>query len=202
MKLFYSANSPYARIARIAAFECGVDFEPVLLESQQLRHPDNPVLAYNCTGRIPTIVDGDTVVTESRACSRYLESVGNGNQLFAYAGDWQAEQMENTAMSFLDGCALWTREYRRPEEKQFDWLVDVERDRAERSLAWFNAQPAIQNNETPWDFAHITLAVGIEYQDFRSLSPDWQDRHGAVADWLAAQLERPGMKAHPMVQGA
>jgi glutathione S-transferase len=202
MKIFYSANSPYARIARIAAQTCAVDYDGVLLTASELRTPTNPVLAHNVTGRIPTLVDADTVVTETRAVCRYLESVGDGTKIFAYSGDWPAEQLENAAMSFLDGCALWTREYRRPEDKQFDGLCDVERDRAERGLDWFNAHPDIQSLNSPWDFAHIVLAVAIEYMDFRALITDWREGHDALVTWHNAQMQRPSMQANPMVPGA
>lgn len=197
MKIFYTATSPYARIARIAADICGVGFDGVELEADQLRSADNPVLEFNCTGRVPTLVDGDVVITETRAVCRYLESIGNGTALFGYAGDWTAERFENTAMSLLDGCALWTREYRRPEDKQFPWLCDVERQRAEACLDWFNDLPAIRAGDTPWDFAHLVLAVAIDYQMLRGLIPDWRDGRDALAAWHAAQTERPVMRANP-----
>jgi glutathione S-transferase len=202
MKIYFTVNSPYARIARIAAHTCAVDFDGIQLTASDLRNNANPVLAHNATGRIPTLLDGDTVVTESRAVCRYLESVGDGTKIFAYSGDWPAEQMENTAMSHLDGCALWTREYRRPEYKQFDGLCNIERERAINCLDWFNAHPDIQSSNSPWDFAHIVLAVAIEYMDFRDLITDWRDGRDQLAAWQSAQMQRPSMQANPMVPGA
>ncbi len=190
MKLFYSGTSPYARIARISAGVCDVDHAGGHIASAQLRTDENPVLQYNCTGRVPTLVDGDTIVTETRAVCRYLEHVGNGAKLFAYAGEWPAEQFENTAMSLLDGCALWAREYRRDEALQSDWLVGVERNRANRCLDWFEAQPGIQSGDAPWDFAHIVLFAALDYQELRGLLPDWRDTRPNLANWHAAQLQR------------
>ena len=78
MKLFYTPTSPYARIARIFALESNLKYTDECIDPNVLRTPDNPVLRYNCTGRIPTLVSGDTVVTETRSICRYMQSAGNG----------------------------------------------------------------------------------------------------------------------------
>jgi glutathione S-transferase len=195
MIIFHTGTSPYARIARVCAHECGVTHAGGHLGPGLLRTEDNPILQYSPVGRIPTLVDGDVVVTETRAVCRYLERVGDGYELFAYAGDWTAERQENTAMSFLDGCMLWAREKRRDPALQSDWLVGVERARATRTLAWFEAQPALQAGDTPWDFAHITLAVALGELQPRDLIPDWRNTHPALAAWEAAQATRPAMQA-------
>lgn len=195
MIIFHTGTSPYARIARVCAHQCGVSHAGGHLGPGLLRTEDNPILQYSPVGRVPTLVDGDVVVTETRAVCRYLESVGNGFELFPYAGDWAVEMFENTAMSFLDGCMLWAREYRRDAALQSDWLVGVERDRATRTLAWFEAQPALQAGDTPWDFAHIVLAVALGELAPRGLIPDWRDGHPALAAWEAAQAARPAMQA-------
>jgi glutathione S-transferase len=195
MIIFHTGNSPYARIARVAAHQCGVSHSGGHLGPGLVRTDNNPVLQYSPTGRIPTLVDGDVVVTETRAVCRYLESIGDGYELFAYAGDWTAEMFENTAMSFLDGCMLWAREKRRDAALQSDWLFGVERARAERALAWFEALPAIQAGDTPWDFAHMTLAVALGELEPRGLIPDWRDGYAALAAWEANQAARPAMQA-------
>ena len=201
MKLFYTPTSPYARVARIAALECGVEYDGELIDSKLLRTADNPVLEYNCTGRVPTLVDGNTVVTETRSVCRYLEGVGNGTKLFFYMGDWQAERLESIAMSFLDGCALWAREYRRDKAIQSTWLVGVERNRARRTLNWLCSAPGITTADAPWDFAYITLAVAIDYQAYQGLVPDWVEARNVLSAWFEMQRERPSMRATSMPGG-
>ena len=195
MKLFYSPTSPYARIARIVALESDLKCTEECVDPNVLRTPDNPVLRYNCTGRIPTLVSGDTVVTETRSICRYMESFGNRNSLFSETGDWHAELLESTAVSFLDGCALWTREYRRNEASQSKWLISVERDRAQRTLDWFSSNASIVSGNTPWNFAYITLAVAIDYQAYRGLIPDWANARDALFKWFEEQSERASMEA-------
>ena len=195
MKLFYSLTSPYARVARIVALESNLKCKEECVDPSVLRTPDNPVLRYNCTGRIPTLVDGDTVVTETRSICRYMESFGNRNSLFSKTGDWHAELIESTAFSFLDGCALWTREYRRKEAKQSKWLISIERDRAQRILDWFSSNANIISGNTPWNFAYITLAVAIDYQAYQGLIPDWANARSALFKWFQVQSKRASMEA-------
>ena len=194
-KLFYTPTSPYARIARIVALELDLRYEDECIDPDVLRTLENPVLQYNCTGRIPTLVSGDMVVTETRSICRYMENAGNGNSLFSKSGDWHAELLESTAISFLDGCALWTREYRRNEAKQSKWLISIERDRAQRTLDWFSSTANIVSGNTPWNFAYITLAVAIDYQAYQGLIPDWANARSALFKWFEMQSQRVSMKA-------
>ena len=195
MKFFYTPTSPYARIARIFALESNLKYTDECIDPNVLRTPDNPVLRYNCTGRIPTLVCRDTVVAETRPICRYIQSAGNGKNLFCETGDWPAELLESTAISFLDGCALWSREYRRNEAKQSKWLIRIERDRAQRTLDWFSSTASIVSGNTPWNFAHITLAVAIDYQTYQGLIPDWANTRGALFKWFEIQSQRGSMKA-------
>lgn len=77
MQLFYSQNSPYARIARMAVREFGL-LDRVEERKAANRQPDNPVLAFSAAGRVPTLVDGDLVLTEARYVFDYLAAKGRG----------------------------------------------------------------------------------------------------------------------------
>jgi glutathione S-transferase len=202
MRIYHTFTSPYARIARIAAHSCGTAIEAVAIESNQLRTDTNPVLAVNPTGRVPTLVDGDVVLSETPAICRYIESKGDGTRIFAPAGDWSGIKLESWATSLLDGASLWTRELRRPAEQQSDWLCGVERSRAVRSLDWFDAEPGIRSGQAPWDYAHFVLAIGVEYFEFRKLIPDWRQGRDAIAAWFAEQQKRPSWQACALPPGA
>jgi len=199
MKIFYTANSPFARIARIAAHTCNVQYEPVCLKHNELRTNENSVLKYNCTGRVPTLVDNEIIVTETGTICRYLEAKGDGTKLFNTSGDWKTQQIEGIALSFLDGCALWAREHRRPNHKQSAWLCEVERDRAARCLDWFSRSPGIMSISTLWDFPHIVLTVAISFLHHRELMQDWQKDRCALVSWHLKQCERPSVLANPIV---
>ncbi|MBD2570111.1 glutathione S-transferase N-terminal domain-containing protein [Anabaena lutea] len=54
MKLFYTSNSPYARIARVAVLELNISH---LIEMQKVTvgDPNSEILHYKPTGKIPTL---------------------------------------------------------------------------------------------------------------------------------------------------
>lgn len=76
------AGSTFVRTARMACVECGIDHElrPIGDGTDvfaALKHPD--YLKKHPFGRMPTLEDGDRVVFETTAISRYVsEKYGNG----------------------------------------------------------------------------------------------------------------------------
>ena len=71
MRLHYApgtaAMAPHATLA-----ELGVPYELVLVERDESGRPSDAYLALNPWGRIPTLEDGDLVLTESAAICLYL----------------------------------------------------------------------------------------------------------------------------------
>lgn len=72
MKLYMTPLSPNARRARLTAavLDLALDEQLVNLARGEQRTPE--YLALNPNGAIPTLVDGDFVLTESRAIAQYL----------------------------------------------------------------------------------------------------------------------------------
>lgn len=72
MKLYANPLSNNARRATLVAHHLGLQLETVVMDfaSGDLRKPE--FLAINPTGRVPVLVDGDFVLTESRAIAQYL----------------------------------------------------------------------------------------------------------------------------------
>ena len=65
MKLFYTPNSPYARICRITAMEAGL-MDRIELDWVPLRTSGSPVIPHAALGRIPLLIDGDLAPREGR----------------------------------------------------------------------------------------------------------------------------------------
>jgi glutathione S-transferase len=72
MKLYNSPGSPNALRSRAVAFELGLEPEiiDVNIGSGENRTPE--YLQLNPHGKVPTLVDGDVVIWESRAINAYL----------------------------------------------------------------------------------------------------------------------------------
>lgn len=73
MKLYWGSGSPYAWRAMLALIIKGVEFEDELLEFSKKQHKSPEYLALSPRGKVPALVDGDTVVTESLAILTYID---------------------------------------------------------------------------------------------------------------------------------
>jgi glutathione S-transferase len=74
MKLYFNPLSPNVRRVRLTAAVLGVQLEEKLLDFSKGEHKNPEYLALNPNGAVPTLVDGDLVLTESRAIMQYLAS--------------------------------------------------------------------------------------------------------------------------------
>jgi glutathione S-transferase len=74
MKLYMNPLSPNVRRVRLTAAVLGLELEEKKLDFGKGEHKTPEYLALNPNGAVPTLVDGDVVLTESRAIMQYLAS--------------------------------------------------------------------------------------------------------------------------------
>jgi glutathione S-transferase len=74
MKLYFHPMSPNVRRVRLTAAVLGIQLEEHVLDMGKGAHKSPEYLAINPNGAVPTLVDGDFVLTESRAIMQYLAS--------------------------------------------------------------------------------------------------------------------------------
>jgi glutathione S-transferase len=74
MKLYMNLMSPNVRRVRLTAAVLGLTLEEKVLEFAKGEHKSPEYLRLNPNGAVPTLVDGDFVLTESRAIMQYLAS--------------------------------------------------------------------------------------------------------------------------------
>ena len=189
-QLFYTPTSPYARIARIAIIECGLS-EDVDLVLARNRQPDNPTLAHSPVGKVPTLVDGDHVIVETRHVLAYLDHLSGEDRFFPEVRrqDWSYLTLEGMAMGLLDGLAVWGREAMRPEEMRWSPWTDVEAERARRCIPWFD-QNVDQLDPGSSCFAALTLGCALDVADRLLSETDWRHDAPRLAAWHAAQTKR------------
>ncbi|MEO7093192.1 MAG: glutathione S-transferase family protein [Polyangiales bacterium] len=74
MKLYHNPLSPNVRRVRLTAAVLGIELEEQVLDFAKGEHKSPEYLALNANGAVPTLVDGDFALTESRAIMQYLAS--------------------------------------------------------------------------------------------------------------------------------
>ncbi len=191
MQLYYTPNSPYARIARIALREYGL----LARASERLaanRMPDNPVLQFSPVARVPTLLHDGLAITETRHVFRYIAELAGRQD--TGAADWPSIAQEGQFLGFLEGISAWVRENRREGPQRSTFLLQVEDDRARRCLRAFEIAAAQSPLPGIPCFRTTVLACALSLMDLRGLVPGWREEHGALAAWYDDQAARPSMR--------
>lgn len=184
MKLYYTPNSPYARICRITAIENGIG-NRVELDWVGLRTPDSPVIPLSPLGRIPLLVDGDIVLSEARHICAYLDEKA-GRRTVAPYGEWQAVADEAQSLAFLDVVTVWSRETRRKAEEQSAFMLEIADVQVRRGLAHLNDTLTVPSGAPRISFDTLCLVAGLGMMRFYELVPDWRETYPTLAAWSDA----------------
>ena len=72
MKLYHNPLSPNVRRVRLTAAVLGISLEEHVVDFTKGEHKSPAFLAINPNGAVPTLVDGDFALSESRAIMQYL----------------------------------------------------------------------------------------------------------------------------------
>lgn len=185
MKLYYTPNSPYARICRMTAELAGLT-DQIELDWVKLRTADNPVIALSPMGRVPLLTDGDLVLSEARLICTYLDDKGGKARTVAASDDWKALSSEAEMLAFLDTMTVWSREERREEGTKSDFLLEIADEQLRRELAHLDGSLKAPGGEPPLTFETMSLLTALGMMRFYKLVPDWRETYPTVAAWSDA----------------
>ena len=196
MKLYITAGSPYARMARMMVIEKGLQSR-VVETLARTRAENSPFYLINPSGRVPYLVCEDgSGLEESAAICDYLDSL-DGSPLLARPQPFQAlaaARLESRASSILDGLAVWFREVVRPAGDKSATVIAHERARAERLLAWWEGEITAPWMQGRLNHAQLrlgcALAFSLKIRDF-----DWRPAHPRLGEWLETFSQRPSFIA-------
>lgn len=192
MRLFYTPNSPYARIARVAALELNLS-NRIDMQKVTVRDPNSVLLNYNPTGKVPTLVTDDQfILSETRIICVYLNHFNNEIKLVADISNSFLQHLEGITNGFLDGIAVWVRERRRPLSEQSPGIIELEHSRALRCLDYFNK--ILDKLDQSPKLAHLTLgsALGLES---RLPELQWRQKYPKLTHWYDEFSKRPSMQS-------
>ena len=165
MKLYVTPTSPYARLARIVRLEKGLDdIEPVWTRT---RIPDDPMLAFNPSGRIPYLrLDDGTGFEDTDAIVDYMDALAPPRRFAPPEGDgyWPFRARRATARSMLDGVAVWAREIMRPEDERSPGIIEHERRRTVRLADYFEAEVGTPVFAGPLDMPQMLLFCTLDVE--------------------------------------
>jgi glutathione S-transferase len=193
MKLFYTPNSPYARIARVAALELNLG-DRIEMQKVTVREANSELLNYNPTGKVPTLeTDDKFILSETRIICAYLNRFNNDIKLVADISDASSLQVEGMVGGFLDGIAVWVREIRRPRSEQSPPVIELERLRALRCLTHFEKLSDKLDQRSK--LGHIMLGCTLGIMEARLRKFQWRQKHLRLANWYDEFSSRPSMQA-------
>lgn len=190
MQLWYAPTSPFARKARVAAHELGLDLE--LIETDPWT--DQRLRRLNPLGKVPTLVlsDGD-VVWESGLIAERLEALADRRLLFPAPGPerWRALGLQALCDGACTAAGRLFADERRPAAqrqqamaRRFQTAIDAALDYLE--AAGLRGEPAI---------GEISAAMLAGYLDFRWPDRQWRTGRPALAHWFEGFARRPSMTA-------
>ncbi|MEP4378740.1 MAG: glutathione S-transferase [Alphaproteobacteria bacterium] len=195
MKLIYSAASPYARKARIAAIESGVGDK---LEMDAINPWEDPAgfRDINPVGKVPTLVrdDGPPLYQSNLVCE-YLDSQGS-TRIYPDPGParWTALRQLAAADGILDASVLERMEGMFHEGAAASAKL-IDRQELSVNAALDQLEAEAGDLSGPVTIGQIAVACALGYRDFRFADADWRGGRPKLAAWFDAFAARPSMTA-------
>ncbi len=194
MILYYANTSPYARKARIALREAGL--EARIEEVFQNPFEESPALAVaNPLGKVPCLVTREgRALYDSPVICAYLAALAPEAGLIPDGGRrWQVLTGEALADGILDAAFALVMERRRPvQERSAAWMARWEGAIARATLA---AEADRAPFDGPISVAQIALGAALGYLDFRLHDLAWREDAPGLAAWYSTFSQRLSMLA-------
>jgi glutathione S-transferase len=202
MKLHWSPRSPYVRKVMIAAHEVGIaDAVKTVRTVVSAFVPNKEIFQDNPLGKLPTLVlDDGTAVFDSHVIAEYFDTMHAGPRLFPQAFPARLTTLRREALGdgFLDLLVPWFAEGLKPPEQR-------NRDIAHTNAVKFASIVDALDKEAagllrdPFDIGHIAIGTALSYADFRFKSRNWREGHDRIARWHETFVQRPSVRAVPVV---
>ena len=185
MSLFTAGPSPFGRKVALALHVTGLQ-DQVELIATETADPDSENRRLNPLGKIPTLVTDEGPLFDSRVILEALDRFAGGNKLLPTSGPERTTVQTRIALidGIMDAAVLIVYEGRlRPEGMQVQSVLDYQRGKIERSLAYLEIQALRYDKGRNPDAADIGLACLLDYLDLRQIF-DWQVVAPSLVNWI------------------
>lgn len=193
MKLIYSAASPYARKARVAAIESGVSDNLELVGILPWEDPAG-YRDVNPVGKVPALVrdDGPPLYQSNLVCE-YLDSQGT-TKIYPDAGPdrWTALRQIAAADGILDASVLVRMEGMFHEGDVVSTKL-IDRQELSVDMALDQLEAEAGDLSGPVTIGQVAVACALAYRDFRFADVNWRADRPTLTTWFAKFAERPSM---------
>nr|WP_295372891.1 glutathione S-transferase family protein [uncultured Sphingosinicella sp.] len=197
MKLFYTRPSPYARKARAAALELGLEDRVELVEVTTLTHPTNNIpelLRENPLQKVPVLIAEDRQrLFDSVVIAEYLDALAGGTLFPKDGRRWPSLKLHALAQGIMDAGVAVRLESLRPEDKRWDNWMEAHLRKVTNGLDAVDAEPDLLDG--PFNVGHLALACAIEWLAFRTVYSESEEGRPRLAAWFADVRERPSLIA-------
>ncbi len=198
MKLWYSPASPFVRKCLIVAHERGLaDRIEVMNAAASVVNPDQRIVEFNPSGKIPTMVleDGQ-VLFDSRVICAFLDSLHDRKKLTPRSGAKRFEVMTLEALGDAIMDAAVNNRYEtamRPEELRWQAWSDGQMGKVNASLDQIEERWLGSLGRTP-NMGSIAIAAALGYLDYRYPDLKWRKNRKKLARWFKRFSERPSFQ--------
>ena len=195
MKLRYGSTSPFVRKVLVTAIENGQDAE---IEKVKTNTADPELGQCNPLNKIPALVleDGSVLVDSAVICEFLDARAGNsgGGKLFPKdASRWPTLSRMALCDGVLDASILRRYETQRPEALRSSEWDNRQKTKVDQALAALEKEAPSFGDKI--DIGTLTVAIMLDYLDFRFAHEPWRDAHPNLAKWHQAASARPSLMA-------
>jgi len=189
MKLRYSTTSPFVRKVHVLALETG-QIEKIELVKTVTTDPD--LSRNNPLQKVPAMeLDDGSSLYDSRVICEYLDAQ-SGGKFFPPAGParWTALRRQALADGMMDAAVLRMMETKKPENlRSADW------DKRQKLKVTQGLAVLEGDHLGPQlDIGTLSVAIVLDYLDFRFKAEDWRPAHPKLAAWHKTFSERASLK--------
>jgi glutathione S-transferase len=191
MKLRYSTTSPFVRKVHVLAIETG-QVDKIELVKTNPADPASGISKDNPLNKVPALaLDNGSTLYDSRVICEYLDAQ-SGGKMFPPAGParWTALRRQALADGMMDAAVLRLMESKRPENFRFPDWDKRQTLKVTQGLAALEAD----HLGPQLDIGTLSVAIVLDYLDFRFKAEDWRTEHPKLAAWHKSFSERASLK--------